>query len=67
MNNLCHGHKIDVVVICEDFIDPVEESIQEFWIVLEPCSVIVETEWCTICVIMTFKVVVKKSIKLITC
>lgn len=67
LNDLCVGDKIHIAMIGENLIDPVEEGVEEFGIILEPCSVEVETEWSTVCIVVTFKVVIEKGVKLITC
>lgn len=58
LNYLCHCNKVDVIMIGKDFINPVKESFEEFWIVLQVCSVIIETQWCTILFIMSLEIVV---------
>jgi hypothetical protein len=58
LNDLSHGDEVDVVVVSQDFVNPVEESVEELWVVLEPSSVIVETQWSTILVVVTLEVVV---------
>lgn len=66
LNYLCHCHKINVVMIWEDFIDPVKESVEELRVIFQPSSVEVKTEWGAVCVVVTLKVMVKESVKLIT-
>jgi len=43
LDDLGHGNKVDVVVVGQDLIDPVEESIEELWVVLEPSGMEEET------------------------
>lgn len=45
LDDLRHRDKVNVAVIGQDLIDPVQEGVEEFGIVLEPCSVEVEAEW----------------------
>jgi hypothetical protein len=54
-------------VVGEDLIDPVEEGVEELGVVLEPGSVVVETEWSAVLVVVTLEVVVEESVELITC
>lgn len=62
-----HGHEINVVVVCKNFIDPVKESFEEFGVVFQPCRVIIEAERSAILVVMTVEIVVEEGVKLITC
>lgn len=48
LNDLSASHEIDVVVIRQNFINPIQESIQKFGIILQPCSVIVKAQRGTI-------------------
>lgn len=65
MDDLGHGHEVHVAVVLEDFVDPEEESVEEFGVVLEPGGVVVEAEWSAVLIVVTLKVVVEKSVKLI--
>lgn len=65
MNDLRHGDEIDVVVVGEDFIDPVEESFEEFRVVFEPCGVEVQAQRCAVLIVVTLEVVVEESVELI--
>ena len=58
LNNLCHCHEINVIVVGENFIDPIKESFEEFWVVFQPRSVVVKTEWSTVLIVVTVKIVV---------
>jgi hypothetical protein len=66
LNDLCHCYEVNIVMVGENFIDPVKEGVEEFRVVFQPGSVEVKTERCAICVVMTFKVVVEESVELIT-
>lgn len=66
LDDLCHGYKIDIIVIGKNFIDPIEECLEEFRVIFKPCSVEVETEWSAVLVVVTLKIVLEKSVKLIT-
>lgn len=65
MDDLGHGHEVDVAMVFEDFVDPEEKSVEEFGVVLEPGGVVVETEWSAVLIVVTLKVVVEKSVELI--
>jgi len=65
LNDLGHGDKVDVIVVGKNLIDPVEEGVQEFGIVLQPSGVIVESERCAIRVVVTLKVVIQESVELV--
>jgi hypothetical protein len=66
LDDLRHCDEIDIIVIGEHFIDPVEEGLKEFGIIFEPSGVEVQSKGCAILVIMTLKVVIKEGIELIT-
>lgn len=66
LDDLSHGDKVDIIVVGQDFIDPVQESIQEFRIVLQPGSMEVQTKWGTILIVMAIEVVVQEVVELIT-
>lgn len=65
LDHLCHCNEVNVFVVGQDLIDPVEEGIEEFRIVLQPGSVEIKTQRSSVCVVMTLKVVIQKSIELI--
>lgn len=66
LDDLGHGDEVDVVVVGQDFVDPVEEGVEEFGIVLQPGGVEVEAERSAVRVVVTLKVVVQEGVKLIT-
>lgn len=66
LNDLCHCDEVDIFVIGQDLIDPVEEGIQEFGIVLQPSRMEVQTQWCTILIVMTIEIVIEEVVELIT-
>lgn len=66
LNDLCHCYEINVIVVGKNFVDPVKESIKELGVVFQPSSVEIKTEWGTVCVVMTFEIVVEESVELIT-
>lgn len=66
LNDLSHRYKIDIVMISQDLVDPIEEGIEELGIVLQPGSMEIETQRGTVRVIVTFKVVIQERVELIT-
>jgi len=66
LDDLCHGHKVDVIVSLKSLIKPVEESVQEFWVVLQPCSMEEETKRSTVLIVMTVEVVGQEVVELVT-
>lgn len=67
LDDLRHGHEVDIVVVGEDLVDPVEEGVEELGIVLEPGGVVVEAERGAVLVVVTLKVVVEEGVELIAC
>lgn len=66
MNDLSHRHEVNVVVVGENFINPVEESVEEFGVVFQPGGVVVKTERGTVLIVVTLEVMVKECVELIT-
>lgn len=66
LDNLCHRHEVNVVVIGQDLIHPVKERFEELRVVLEPGCMEVETQRRTVLVVMAIKVVVEEVVKLIS-
>lgn len=67
LDDLSHGHEVDVVVVGQDLVDPVQEGVEELGVVLQPGGVVIEAERGAVRVVMTFEVVVEESVELITC
>lgn len=67
LDDLRHGHEVDVVVVGEHLVDPVEEGVEELGVVLEPGGVVIKAERCAVLVVMTLEVVVEEGVELITC
>lgn len=65
LDNLRHCGEVDVIMVGQDFIDPVEEGVEEFGVVLQPSGVEVKTKWRSVCVIMTLEVVVQECVELV--
>lgn len=63
--HLCHGHKVHIIVIGQDLIDPVEECVQELGIVLQPGGMEVQTKRCTILIVMAIEIVIQEIVELI--
>lgn len=66
LDDLGHGNKVDVVVVGEDLIDPVEEGVEELGIVLQPSSVEVQTKRSTVLFVVAVEVVVEEVVELVT-
>lgn len=66
LDNLCHRHEVNVIVIGQDLIHPVKERIKELWVVLKPGCMEVETQWGSVLLVMAVKIVVQEVIKLIS-
>lgn len=66
LDDLCHGHEVNVVMVGQDLVDPVKEGVEEFGIVLEPGGMEIKAERRAVSVVMTLKVVVQEGVELIT-
>jgi len=66
LDNLGHGHKVNIIVVVDDLINPVEEGIEEFWVVLEPSSMEKEAKRSTVLIVVTVEVVGQEIVELIT-
>lgn len=64
LQDLGHGDKVYIVSV-QNFIDPLNKGIQEFWVQFEPTGVKEYTEWGTVGFVMPVKVVVQEVVKLI--
>lgn len=65
LDDLCHCDEIHVIVIGQDLIDPVQEGIEEFGIVLQPGSMEVQTQWSTILIVMPIEIMIQEVVELI--
>lgn len=65
LNDLCHCHKVNVIVVGQHFIDPIQECVQVFGIILEPSRMEVQTERCSILIVMSIEVVIQEIVELI--
>ena len=65
LDHLGHRREVDVVVVLQGLIDPVQEGVQEFGIVLQPGSVEEETERRAVLLIMPIEVVRKEIVELV--
>lgn len=63
--NLCHRYKVNVVVVRQNLIYPVEEGVKEFRVVLEPGCMEIETQWGAVLLVMAIEVVVEEIVKLV--
>lgn len=65
LDHLSHRHEVYVIVALQDLVDPVQESVQELGIVLQPGGVEVEAEGRAILFVVAIEVVVEEVIELI--
>ena len=66
LDDLGHGHKVDIIVRLNDLINPVEESIKVGGVILQPSGVEEESQGSPVLVIMTVEVVSKEVVELIS-
>lgn len=66
LNDLSHRDEIDVVVVGQHLVDPVEESVEVLWVVLQPSGVEVQTQRSSVFLVVAVKIVVQEVIKLIS-
>merc|ERR1719512_426919 len=60
------GDEVDLGVILQHFINPVEESVQEFRVVLQPRGVVEEAEGSSVLVEVSVEVVGQEVVELVT-
>lgn len=65
LNDLGHRDKVYVIVVGQNFIDPVQEGVQIFGIVLQPGSMEIQAQWGAILLIMPIEIVVQEIVELI--
>lgn len=65
LDHLGHRHKVHVVVVLQHLVDPVQEGVEEFGVVLQPGRMEVQTERCTILVVMPIEIVVEEVVELV--
>lgn len=66
LDDLGHGDEVDVVVVGQNLIDPVEEGIEELGIVLQPRGVEEETKRSAVLLVMAIEVVVEEVVELVS-
>lgn len=66
LDNLSHGDEVNVLVLSQNLVDPVEESVEELGVVLEPGGVEEETEGSAVLIVVTVEVVSEEVVELIT-
>lgn len=64
--NLCHSYKVNVIVVRQNLVHPVEEGVEEFRVVLEPGCMEIEAQWSAVLFVMAIEVVVEEGVKLVT-
>lgn len=65
LDHLGHGDEVHVIMIGEDLVDPVEESVQVFGVVLQPCGVEIQSERSSVLLVMSVEVMVEEVVELI--
>lgn len=65
LDDLRHSDEVNVLVLSQNLVDPVEESIEEFGVVLEPGSMEEETKGSTVLIVVTVEVVSEEIVELI--
>lgn len=65
LDHLSHRHEVYIIVALQDLIDPVQESVQELGIILQPGGVEVEAKGRAVLLVVSIEVVVEEVIKLI--
>ena len=65
LDHLGHRHEVNVVVIGQDLVDPIEERVQELGVVLEPGRVEVETQGGAILLVVPVEIVVQEIVELV--
>ena len=65
LDDLRHGDEVDVVVLEQGLVDPVEEGVEHFRVVLEPSGVVEESQRGAIGVVMALEVVVEEVVELL--
>lgn len=66
LDHLRHGHKVDVLVVLQDLVDPEDERVEEFWVIPEPRGVEVQTQRSPVLLVMSVKVVLQEVVELLT-
>ena len=64
-DHLGHRHEVHLGVVLQHFIHPVEESVQEFWVVLQPGGVEEKAEGSSVLVKVSVEVVGQEVVELI--
>jgi len=65
LDDLSHSDEVNILVLSQNLIDPVEEGIEELGVVLEPGSVEEETKRGTVLIVVTVEVVSEEIVELI--
>ena len=66
LDDLGLGDEVNLGVILQNLVDPVEESIQELWVVLQPRGMVEKTKRSSVLVEMSVEVVSEEVVELIT-
>merc|ERR1719507_1296003 len=66
LDDLGHGDEVRFWVALQDFVDPVQEGIKIFRVVLQPCSMEEQTERGPVLVEVTVEVVSEEVVELVS-
>lgn len=65
LDNLSHGHEVDIIVGLENLVHPIEEGVKELGVVLQPGCMEEKAKGSSILVIMTIEVVREEVVELV--
>lgn len=66
LDDLRHRDKVDVIVVAQNLIHPEEEGVQVLGVVFEPSCVKIESQRCSVLVVVAVEIVVEEVIELVT-
>ena len=66
LDDLGLSHEVDLRMVGQDFINPIEEGIQELRVILQPRRVEEKSKWSSVLVKMSVEVVSQEVVKLIS-
>jgi len=66
LDDLGHGDEVDVIVVGQHLVDPVEEGVEELGVVLQPGGVEEETQRSAVLLVMAIEVVVEEVVELVS-
>ena len=66
LDNLSHGYEVDIIVGLENLVHPIEESVKELGVVLQPGSMEEKAKGSSVLIVMTIEVVCEEVVELVT-